>query len=445
MGKDGHLTGRRIRAAIWRMRRSPRRYWRLWQYGWGLAGLCFTLLALGALLVTTPWGCTPKAEVEPTPTISRLLRVRLMAAQDAVVVSAAVVPRYRLGTDPTERLLNLPPNVAVPVTLTPQGWRCGNATLGTGDLVLIPASLGSLRLGEKSYRGQLRLMNVAGKIDVINDVELDDYLKSVVSRELYPNWHEETYKAQAIIARTYALYERHSRETNRHFDLHADTRSQVYGGLMGETAKSRSAVESTAGVVVAYGPVGQERIFKAYFSSCCGGATVSSADAFREPYLPPLGEQSTGALCSAASKFTWGPVVVTKDELTRRLRLFGGSRNRPEKDMALIRGVEITARNRYKRPVRYTITDAQGQRYALTAEEFRWAVNTDAIEGQTLLSSFIDTVVNEPDRVRFIGGHGHGHGVGMCQWCSQARALAGMRHEDIVLAAYPGARLVRAY
>ena len=44
-----------------------------------------------------------------------------------------------------------------------------------------------------------------------------------------------------------------------------------------------------------------------------------------------------------------------------------------------------------------------------------------------------------------INGRGFGHGVGMCQWCAEARARAGMRHEDILLAAYPGARLLRAY
>jgi len=42
-------------------------------------------------------------------------------------------------------------------------------------------------------------------------------------------------------------------------------------------------------------------------------------------------------------------------------------------------------------------------------------------------------------------GHASGHGVGMCQWCSEIRAEAGMRHEDILISAYPRAKLVRAY
>jgi peptidoglycan hydrolase-like amidase len=56
-------------------------------------------------------------------------------------------------------------------------------------------------------------------------------------------------------------------------------------------------------------------------------------------------------------------------------------------------------------------------------------------------------VITEPgsDVIRFVDGHGNGHGVGMCQWCSQIRAEAGMRHEDIVLSAFPRAKLIRAY
>ena len=61
-----------------------------------------------------------------------------------------------------------------------------------------------------------------------------------------------------------------------------------------------------------------------------------------------------------------------------------------------------------------------------------------------LFSSFVK-VITDAENVRFVEGHGFGHGVGLCQWCSERRAEEGMRHEDIVLAAYPHAKLVRAY
>jgi stage II sporulation protein D len=460
MGKVGSTTGRRFRARARRLLRSPRRYWRAWSFGWGLAGLCFTVLTIGALVVTTPWGCTQtdlnSRDVRPS---GRIIRVRLAQSQDSVVLTASQPPAYATtgqanGTPGVERVLNLPAGTPMAVTWTPAGWRCGIANLGTGELIIRPQVAGSLTVfmpgaandKAKAYRGTFRLVPITGgKFDVVNDVDLDDYLRGVIAKELYPGWHDEAYRAQAIVARTYALYEMNARETPRHFDVYADTRSQVYGGMSAETAKSRAAVDATAGVVAAYGPPGQERIFKAYFSSCCGGVTQSNADAFNEPLAAPLTEQSVGNLCAASTKFTWDPVVVLKQELSDRVKRWAVQRNHPLAQMEQLRSVQIESRNHYKRPVRFAIIDSRGRKFLLAAEEFRWAVNCDAPEGQTLASSFIETIVNESDRVRFIGGHGYGHGVGMCQWCTQARALAGMRHEDIVTAAYPGARLMRAY
>ncbi len=228
----------------------------------------------------------------------------------------------------------------------------------------------------------------------------------------------------------------------RPFDLYDDQRSQVYGGIGAETDKSRRAVDETAGVVLVYGPPGNEKIFKAYFSSCCGGISQSAADAFGDPYIPPLSDQNNHSLCSASPKFNWGPVAISKTELTHRIRAWGVKRNRPEKGMAELSRIDIQAVNRWGRPTRFLITDAAGNRYSLSGEELRWAVNTNGTEATRLYSSFFK-LINDPDVVRFVDCHGNGHGVGLCQWCAEARAEAGMRHEDIVLAAFQRAKLVR--
>jgi stage II sporulation protein D len=361
----------------------------------------------------------------------------MVAANEPPIVSSAATPQGQR--------LAFPAGVAVPIALSANGWRIGNITYGSGELTVQPAQIGSVSVNGQSYRGQYRLVPVAaGKFDVVNDVNIDDYLKSVVSKELLWNWHEEAYRAQAIVARTYALYEWRMAGTGRHWDLYPDQRSQVYGGLAAETAKSRDAVDFTRGVVVAYGPEGQEKIFKAYFSSCCGGISQSGADAFGEPYIEPLSDQNNGSTCNASPKFNWGPIVIRKDELTRRFRLWGEKKNRIEKNMAEVSRIDIQAVNRFGRPTRFQVTDARGTKYSWTGEELRWAVNTSAQEGTTLNSSFCK-IINAPDAIHFVEGHGWGHGVGMCQWCAQRRALDGMQCEDIVLAAYLRARLVRAY
>jgi len=150
-------------------------------------------------------------------------------------------------------------------------------------------------------------------------------------------------------------------------------------------------------------------------------------------------------LCSASPKYTWGPIVVGKDELSQRIKKWFINRQRPQIPALPIRAIDIELRNRFGRPMRFGVIDARGTRFTLMAEEMRWALNTDAPDNQKFPSSFVENIINDYDKIHFIGGRGYGHGVGLCQYCAEARAKAGMRHEDILLAAYPGARLLRAY
>jgi SpoIID/LytB domain protein len=214
--------------------------------------------------------------------------------------------------------------------------------------------------------------------------------------------------------------------------------------LTAETERSRAAVEETSGIVVAAGPPGQERIFKAYFSACCGGIGQSAADAFGDPPSRELTEQKVGSLCNESPRFNWAPIELSKTELTRRIRAWGTKRGNPVKNMAPLARLDILQYNQFGRPVQFVLTDARGVRYSLTGEETRWACDAEANGGPTLFSSFFNPI-NNPDSIRFADGHGSGHGVGMCQWCAEARAERGMRHEDIVILSYPGSKLVRAY
>src|SRR5207247_9351169 len=126
-----------------------------------------------------------------------------------------------------------------------------------------------------------------------------------------------------------------------------------------------------------------------------------------------------------------------------RIHAWAQRRGQDEQRLNEIRYIDIAARNRFGRPVQYHVADSKLV-YTMRAEDLRTAINTDAADGPKLFSSFVEDVANEPDRVRFIGGHGNGHGVGMCQYCAEARS-ASMGYEDIVTAAYPGSVIVRAY
>ena len=72
---------------------------------------------------------------------------------------------------------------------------------------------------------------------VINHVAIDQYLRGVVPAEMPSSWPAEALKAQAIAARSYALYRIHP--TTGTFDLYDDTRSQVYRGRRGRDRRPR--------------------------------------------------------------------------------------------------------------------------------------------------------------------------------------------------------------
>jgi stage II sporulation protein D len=405
-------------------------------------GLLFALLLL-------PLGCSSSVNPSSQSAAAPKIRVRLLSGVETVTLACGVPPLYQLSNQPAARQLNSPKNAVFTLTLTPQGWQAGNANLGGAPgatLHLQPDHDGSVSVNGVAYRGKFRFVPAGGaKFDVVNDLDVDAYLAAVVSKEMLPGWHEEAYKAQAVVARTYALYEKQTAGLDRYWDVWPDTRSQVYGGIPGESAKSRRAVADTAGIVVAAAnPAGQPKIFKAYFSSCCGGISQSAADAFGETYIPALSDQDVHAACRASTRFNWGPIDVPKADLSKRIAAFGQRRNRPEQNIGALTRIDIQAQSRYGRPTRFLVQDAKGNKFSLTGEEFRWAVNTNAPEGSILYSSFVK-IINDGDKIRFVEGHGWGHGVGMCQWCAQKRAEDGLRHEDIVLAAYPTASLVRAY
>ena len=122
----------------------------------------------------------------------------------------------------------------------------------------------------------------AGGVTAVNVLPIDPYVQGVVAGEMPSAWDLSALRVQAVTARTYALA---TRKTGGAFDLYPDTRSQVYRGVAGETARSNRAVNDTAGKILTYG--GQPAI--TYYFSTSGGETenveLSFLGAAPKPWL----------------------------------------------------------------------------------------------------------------------------------------------------------------
>jgi stage II sporulation protein D len=163
------------------------------------------------------------------------------------------------------------------------------------------------------YRGSMQVDVVNGKLRAINVVGLEQYLYGVVPSEMPFSWAPEALKAQAVVARSYALA---TRRTGA-FDLYPDTRSQVYLGIEHEKPSTTAAVDATAGQVVLY----QGEVAKTFFFSTSGGRTASAEDVWGEavPYLVSVPDPYD----SISPHHTWGPVAFTGAGLAKRLKMKG--------------------------------------------------------------------------------------------------------------------------
>ncbi|MBA3454486.1 MAG: SpoIID/LytB domain-containing protein [Deltaproteobacteria bacterium] len=160
-------------------------------------------------------------------------------------------------------------------------------SFSTGSLLVVPAGATPLAIGGKPYRGGARLfINLRGLLNVINELDLEDYLRGVVPVELPPDVYDEleAQKAQALAARTYVLH-RLGEFQLEGYDTLPTAECQVYGGMTVEHRLSDQAVADTAGLVITY----RGATIDAMFTSTCGGATSDVSTMFPmrldRPYL----------------------------------------------------------------------------------------------------------------------------------------------------------------
>jgi stage II sporulation protein D len=179
-----------------------------------------------------------------------------------------------------------------------------------GPIVFLPGSA-PLEL-DKAYRGQIEIAVSGQKLNAINVVGLEQYLAGVVPKEMPSAWPEEALKAQAVAARSYALSHRLG---GKGFDLYADVRSQVYGGIPGEDPRATAAIEATKGEVLLW----EGKPIDALFHSTSGGATVDAAEVFGKavPYLVAADDPHS----ALSPVHRWGPTPVPEATLRKGLKL----------------------------------------------------------------------------------------------------------------------------
>ncbi|MBC7596846.1 MAG: SpoIID/LytB domain-containing protein [Kineosporiaceae bacterium] len=226
--------------------------------------------------------------------------IRVLLSKDTtpdVIVKARNGLQYRNVA--TNKIMKLPAKIGastvtqwriVPVTAAPKtstlqykttGWKSYNATRWTGDAQFeAPGTSMEVVMPDGSstrYRNIVRSSVPAkGSSDraTVNIVNLEHYVRGVISAEMPSSWKPEALKAQAVAARTYGV---RGLTPSRYYDLCDTTSCQVYKGVSAETAATDAAVNATSTKIVTY----QSKPAFTQFSSSSGGRTAAGS----QPYL----------------------------------------------------------------------------------------------------------------------------------------------------------------
>ncbi|MEH2335810.1 SpoIID/LytB domain-containing protein [Nostoc sp.] len=355
--------------------------------------------------------------------VSVLLWIALVApAQASVILRVAIergVNQVKVGSsttgivkDSTGRTLGQLPAMsayyaqAIPGGVALDKWQ-------SGLFWIEPTGKGFVYIGDRWYRGRTLVVPTEKGLTAVNWVDDQEYLYSVLGGEMDASWPQEALKAQAIAARTYALYEREKQRNNPIYDLgNTPDRWQIYKGVISEAPATYAAVDSTLGQVLTY----KNRIILSVFHACSGGHTENVEDVWgsNEPYLRAVQDYDQNIReCNWVKTFS-------PTEISAKFPEVGNVKDMIPETYSPFRSVKVLK-----------IIGNRGTK-VLQGEEVRTALK---------LKSTRFSVTKGADGSFVLQGLGFGHGLGMSQWGAYNLARQGVNHLQILGHYYQGVAL----
>jgi stage II sporulation protein D len=289
------------------------------------------------------------------------------------------------------------------------------------DNVVELVSKGFMEVKGKKYRGTFLVTEKDGQLLVINKVKLNEYLYGVLPSEVSSSWPIEILKAQAVAARSFALYNRMNNKIEQ-YDLDSNTMSQVYKGMGIEDKRANDAIDETENEVLTK----DGQVIQAFFHANSGGKTASSEEVWggKFDYLKSVDDE----YCGKGQHYKW-ELKVDRTRLSDIL-----SKNKLK--VGEIYQILITDRTGSGRVKTMKIYGSDGTA-EVQGKDFRAYAGVDNIKS----TNFIVEV--KGDKYVF-EGLGWGHGVGMSQEGGKGMAEAGRGYKDILTHFYQGAEIKKA-
>jgi stage II sporulation protein D len=283
---------------------------------------------------------------------------------------------------------------------------------------------------KKTLRGIIELKAVNNKLLIINHVDIESYLRSVVPAESCAAWHPESLKAQAVAARTYAYYQMQHR-SQWDFDVTDDTYDQVYAGADVEKSSTDKAVKNTQGVVLTRGEHESPKPVYAMFTSNSGGYTADAETIFNlknKPYLKAKPDAASiyGAINHWTSGWTKTKSISEIEKILTQRRISIGR----------LQDIRIIKKSKSGRILKIKII---GSKRSVEVK------SKPLLTGGGLKLPEVLVTIRKQGNNFIFKGKGFGHGVGYSQWGGKYMADQGVIYSNILSFYYSGTSLSKLW
>lgn len=261
------------------------------------------------------------------------------------------------------------------------------------------------------------------RIDVVAELDIDNYLAGVLPSEMPASWPLNALKAQVVASRSYMRNIMNSRKAEN-YHLEATIHDQVYKAmsLIGASDLHRKkiirAIVETRGQYLVNK---RGQVYRAFYHADCGGET-------EEPIHVWGMKQKNGTVkdpfCPQSPSSRW-KLEVTKKELAEKLRSEFGIME--EKSL---KAILITQRSASGRIAEIAVMFDGVPVQHMSSQDFRRVMGFNKLKSANFRFRWFGDTMK-------ISGKGHGHGVGLCQWGSKSLALQGKSWKQILKHYYP--------
>jgi stage II sporulation protein D len=255
-----------------------------------------------------------------------------------------------------------------------------------------------------------------GRLQLVNKVDIEEYVSGVIEAESGKGNELEYYKVQAVISRTYALNNK-VRHLAEGFELCDATHCQVYHGKPRAEPLAAIATETTRDIVIVDHQI---NLITAAFHSNCGGRTVNAEDVWSKPVSYLVGRPDT--FCLEMPHSNWEK-TITSEKWNTYIR---NKKNNIDAQQ------ELMSTDIYKRERLMYCVDSS------------LCIPLKSMREDLKLKSTLFEVEHTPHEVKFMG-QGFGHGVGLCQEGAMKMSQLDYCYEEIIHFYYRDVHLIPRY